>query len=104
MDSPFSPATNADSVRSTDWLCDNGLEPSVERTKRRGLVGVGGLRKRNSVRFAPYFKVQTYRENVGAWSDARGTFATLQEARLRAARETLPTRIREISMEGTRLL
>lgn len=63
-----------------------------------------GVRKRGSVRFAPYFRVQIYQQRIGAWKDIKGKFATKREARKRVTQEALPARVREISMDGIRIL
>lgn len=60
--------------------------------------------KRASCQFATYFKIQRYQARIGAWSDVKGAFPTEDDARTNAARFDGQTRIREVSMKGTRIL
>jgi hypothetical protein len=56
-------------------------------------------RTRSSVRFDPYYKVQWYDPAQLAWRDARGRFATAEEARA-SAPGGRRCRVSEITMTG----
>ena len=60
-------------------------------------------RTRSSVRFDPYYRVQTYDPRQLAWREVRGRYETAEEARA-AAPAGRRWRVMEVTMDGWTVL
>jgi hypothetical protein len=84
---------------STDWLCD-ATDNSRAPYPKSGRWGVGGVRKRGSVRFSPYFKVEWFDPRSVVWRVIQKRFATKAEADASALGMAHRWRVMRVTMNG----